>query len=59
MPVYRNIKTGALVEVPCEVKGDWELVDNKKTAPVTKPKKVEEPKVVEEPKKAEAKKKAK
>lgn len=26
MPIYRNIRTGAIVEVKSKVEGEWELV---------------------------------
>jgi len=57
VPLYKNIKTGAVVDVPCEVKGDWKLVE--KNVSAAKTKKEIEPKTVEKPKKAEAKKKTK
>lgn len=44
MLLYKNIKTGAVIVVPCPVKGDWELIEP-----------VEEEK--EEPKKKAVKKK--
>lgn len=59
MPLYRNKKTGALVNVASSVKGGWELVDKNKKVSTVKTTKEKEPKKVEKPKKAEAKKKAK
>lgn len=44
MLLYKNTKTGAVITVPCPVKGDWELIEP-----------VEEKK--EEPKKKATKKK--
>lgn len=38
---YRNIKTGAVIEVSCPLAGDWEPV---KTAPVSGGEKDEAPK---------------
>ena len=28
MLTYRNTRTGAVVTVPCEVKGEWELIES-------------------------------
>lgn len=27
MLLYKNTKTGAVITVPCPVKGDWELIE--------------------------------
>ena len=27
---YRNVKTGVVISTPCPVKGDWELIEEKK-----------------------------
>lgn len=33
---YRNIKTGAIVDVNSKVKGDWELVEESAPTPIEK-----------------------
>lgn len=30
--LYRNIKSGAVIEVSCELKGNWEMVVSEKPA---------------------------
>lgn len=39
---YKNVKTGAVIAVPCHVSGDWVLIEDKteeKPKPKAKPKK--------------------
>lgn len=38
---YKNKVTGAIIDVPCEIKGDWEPVDKVKAEPKKAPKKSE------------------
>ena len=38
---YKNKVTGAIIDVPCEIKGDWEPVDKGKEEPKKAPKKTE------------------
>lgn len=52
MNTYRNVKTGATVQIQGEAKGDWELVPAPASDPVMAP---ETPKT--EPKKRKATKK--
>lgn len=39
MYLYRNIKTGAVITVPCRVSGDWVLVEEPKPSDKPAPKK--------------------
>lgn len=32
---FRNVKTGVIIDVPCEIKGPWEQVDGGVTATST------------------------
>ena len=38
---YKNKVTGAIIDIPCEIKGDWEPVDKVKAEPKKAPKKSE------------------
>ena len=38
---YKNKVTGAIIDVPCEIKGDWEPVDKGKEEQKKAPKKTE------------------
>ena len=38
---YKNKVTGAIIDVPCEIKGDWEPVDKVKEEQKKAPKKTE------------------
>lgn len=55
--IYKNMKTGAVIDSPCIISGgDWELQESEtKEEPVEEPETKEEP--VEEPKKTRRTKK--
>lgn len=38
---YKNKVTGAIIDIPCEIKGDWEPVDKVKADTKKAPKKTE------------------